>query len=476
MTSTCHRVLITGATIVSMDDVLGVIENAQLVIEGDRIISLASEPSAPPVLATDEVIDARGFIAMPGFVNAHMHTWQTALRGVASNWTLQEYLRWMHAGLATQFTPADVYIGTFAGALNQLNCGTTTLVDWCHNNPTPEHTDAAVDALERSGIRAAFFHGSPKPDPKPGQAPYWEVRHPRKEVERLLAQPRFGSGRHLSVGMAVLGPHYSTLDVALADFRLARELNLTASMHQGGGPARSPDGWAALEREGLLGPNINIVHGNDLADAQLDRFVAAGVTFSLTPESEMTQGHGHPIIGRLRHRGVAASIGVDLESGLSGEMFTAARMALVHQRSLDNEAFRRAAAASDPAIPPTSTIKTVEALRWVTVEGARMLGQIDRIGTITPGKQADLVLIDARLPNMQPLHDPINAALMQTSLANIDSVMVAGRWRKRGGRLIDERQAALDAETWLAPLRDSGRRLAAAVGWHPQHESTLRAH
>ena len=130
----------------------------------------------------------------------------------------------------------------------------------------------------------------------------------------------------------------------------------------------------------------------------------------------MTQGHGHPIIGRLRHRGVAASIGVDLESGLSGEMFTAARMALAHQRAQDNEAFRRAAVASDPVIPPTSTIKTIEALRWATVEGARMLGQIDRIGSIAPGKQADLVIVDARLPNMQPLHDPINAALMQTSL------------------------------------------------------------
>ena len=186
MTSTSHRLLISGATVVSMDDVLGVIENARLVIEGDRIISLSSELSAPPMLATDEVIDARGFIAMPGFINAHMHTWQTALRGVASNWTLLEYFRWMHAGLATQFAPADIYIGTLAGALNQLNCGTTTLVDWCHNNPTPEHTDAAVDALERSGIRAAFFHGSPKPDPKPGQAPYWEVRHPRKDRKSVV--------------------------------------------------------------------------------------------------------------------------------------------------------------------------------------------------------------------------------------------------------------------------------------------------
>ena len=138
----------------------------------------------------------------------------------------------------------------------------------------------------------------------------------------------------------------------------------------------------------------------------------------------------------------------------------------------DNEAFRRAATASDAGISPTATIKMVEALRWASVEGARMLGQLDRIGTLAPGKQADLVLIDARLPNMQPLHDPINAALMQTSLANIDSVMVAGRWRKRGGRLVDERQAVLDPETWLAPLRESGRRMAASVGWRPRHAST----
>lgn len=471
MTSASHRILIAGATVVSMDDALGVVDNARLAIDGERIASLSSGACEAPSQGDVEVIDARGFIVMPGFINAHMHTWQTALRGVASNWTLLEYFRWMHAGLATRFTPDDIHVGTLAGALNQLDCGTTTLVDWCHNNPTPEHTDAAADALERSGIRAAFFHGSPKPDPKPGQAPFWEVAHPRREVERLLAQPRFGTGRRLSLGMAVLGPHYSTLDVARADFRLARELDLTASMHQGGGPARAPGGWEVLEQEGLLGPRINIVHGNDLTDAQLDRFVGAGVSFSVTPENEMTQGHGHPIVGRLRDRGVAASIGVDLESGLSGEMFTAARIALVHQRSLDNQAFRQAARGTDPVIPPTSTLRTIDALRWATVEGARMLGQLDRIGTVTPGKQADLVLIDARRPNMQPLHDPVAAALMQTSLANIDSVMVAGRWRKRGGRLVGDDQVPLDPERWLAPLRESGRRLAAAVGWHPAHRA-----
>jgi len=463
MPSTFRPVLISGATVVSMDDGVGVIEDAQLLVEGESIASVTASPRDARFSGDAEVVDGRGFIVLPGFVNAHMHTWQTALRGMASNWTLLEYFRSMHAGLATHFTPADVHIGTYAGALNQLNCGTTTLVDWCHNNPTSEHTDAAVEALEKSGIRAAFFHGSPKPDPRPGQRPFWEVPHPRAEIERLRTQPRFRSQGLMSLGMAVLGPHYSTLNVAVADFSLARELDLTASMHQGGGVARAPDGWTVLEREGLLGPNINIVHGNDLDDAQLDRFVAAGVSFSITPENEMTQGHGHPIVGRLRARGVSPSIGVDLESGLSGETFTAARIALVHQRALDNAAFRRAASPGAPVIPPTSTITTLEALRWVTVEGARMLGQLDRIGSIAPGKQADLVLIDARQPNMQPVHDPVNTALMQTSLANIHSVMVAGRWRKRDGRLVDDSGHALHPESWLAPLRESGRRLAAAL-------------
>lgn len=116
---------------------------------------------------------------------------------------------------------------------------------------------------------------------------------------------------------------------------------------------------------------------------------------------------------------------------------------------------------------PTSTVRTLEPLRWATVEVARMLGQQDRIGSLAPGKQADLVLIDARLPNMQPVHDPVSAVLMQTSLLDIDSVMVAGRWRKRRGALVDDAGQPLDPQTWLPALRESGRRLAAGVGWQP---------
>jgi cytosine/adenosine deaminase-related metal-dependent hydrolase len=408
-----------------------------------------------PSLGADghEIIDATGCIVTPGFVNAHMHTWQTALRGVAANWTLLEYFQKMHAGLATAFGPEDLFIATRMGALNQLNCGTTTLADWCHNNPTPPHNDAAIEGLLTTGIRAAFFHGTPKPDPKPGQVPFWEVPHPRAEVERLLKAHQ--GHALLSIHAAVLGPHYSTLDVAMHDFRMARELGLIASLHQGGGAARTPDGWERLEEAGLLGPNINIVHGHALSDAQLQRFCELGMSFSAAAESEMSQGHGHPLTGRLRRFGRAPSLGVDLESVLSGDMITQARIALGIQRSLDNVAHRE----QHGTIPPTSTITTREALAWITVEGARMLQQLDRIGTLVPGKQADLVVIRASDLNMQPVHDPVSSVVFQASLANIDSVMVAGRWKKRAGKLL-----AGDLSADLDRLRASGEKITQAMG------------
>jgi cytosine/adenosine deaminase-related metal-dependent hydrolase len=443
-------VLIRGATVITMDrqgDLVG-----DVLVRGSSIADIAPHVAAPDGA---EVVDAAGWIVIPGLVNAHMHTWQTALRGIAANWTLPEYFRKMHAGLATVFEPEDLRIATYVGALNQLDGGTTTLADWCHNNRTPAHNDAAIDGLLASGIRAAFFHGTPKPDPKPGETPFWEVPHPRAELERLL---RAHAGRELlSVHAAILGPHYSTLEVALHDFAMARELGVIASLHQGGGPARTPDGWRRLETAGLLGDHVNIVHGHALDDEQLERFCELRMSFSAAAESEMSQGHGHPLTGRLRAFGRAPSLGVDLESVLSGDMLTQARIALGMQRSLDNVAHREA----HGTIPPTSTITTREALSWITVEGARMLRQDDRIGSLAAGKQADLVLIRATDLNLQPVHDPVSTVVFQASLANVDSVMVAGRWKKRGGRLV-----GVELARPLAELAASGRKIAGALGLH----------
>lgn len=419
-------------------DAAGVLHDADLLIEGDCIAAIGKIPASGA-----EVIDATGFIVIPGLVNAHLHTWQTALRGIAADWSLAEYLRKMHAGLATVFTPRDLHIATLVGALNQLNCGTTTLVDWCHNNPTPEHDDAAIDALHESGIRAAFFHGSPKPDPSKGSSPFWEIPHPRAELDRIHKHSIRG---RVSLSAAILGPHYSTLEVTLHDFRMARDLGLIASMHVGGGQARCPEGWRCLEQEDLLGPSTNIVHGNSLTGDQFARFCSLGVRFTVAPAVEMSMGHGLPVTGRLRQCGAAPSLGIDVETNVSGEMLTAARTALEVQRALDHKG-------NCPSVIPAR-----EALEWATIEGARMLGLADSIGSLAPGKQADLVMIDARTLNMQPVHDPVAAVVTQASLANIDSVMVAGEWYKRGGRLLVD---GLDRR--LAELRESGERILRSI-------------
>jgi 5-methylthioadenosine/S-adenosylhomocysteine deaminase len=446
-----RRILISGATILSLDATLGDLPRGDILVEDSRIAAIA-----PRIEAEDaERVEATGRIAVPGFVNAHMHSWQTGLRGLAADWTLLEYFRWVHAGLATRFRPEDIGIATLIGALGQIDAGTTTLVDWCHNNPTPEHTDAAVEALAESGIRAAFFHGSPKPDPKPGEPHFSEVPHPRAEVERLR-RGRFASNESLlTLGLAILGPHYATMAVARADFRLAREFGLVASMHQGGGAAKTPGGWEKLIAEGLVGPGINIVHGNDLPDALFSRLVDLGASFSVTPENEMTQGHGFPVTGRLLARGAAPSLGVDLESVLAGDMMGVARIALGMQRALDNARSRE----ETGAIPPTSTIRVRKALSWITIEGARMLGLEHRIGSLAPGKQADITLIDARALHLQPVHDPAATVIMQAGRGDVEAVMVAGRFRKRGGRLLAE---GLDAK--LAQLAASGRRIVEELG------------
>jgi cytosine/adenosine deaminase-related metal-dependent hydrolase len=231
-------------------------------------------------------------------------------------------------------------------------------------------------------------------------------------------------------------------------------------MHQGGGPAVSPGAWDVIEERGLLGPDVNIVHGQSLSDDQLARFCAQGVTFSIAPENEMTQGHGFPITGHVRRHGGVVSLGVDLESVISGDMFTVARMALGMQRSLDNDASRR----EQGSIPATSTVRTREALEWITIDGARALGLEDRIGSLSPGKQADIVLLDSGMLNMQPVSDPVSSVVMQASLANVDSVMVAGKFYKRNGQLL------ADVTSGLRELEASGHRIYGELQARKQQE------
>ena len=429
-----------------MDPDIGDHARADILIRGSHIAAIGPDLPAPEGA---ETIDAAGRIAMPGFVNAHIHTWQTGLRGVAADWTISEYLRAMHAGLATHFAPDDILIANHLGALDQLHAGTTTIADWCHNNPTPDHTDAALDGLDASGIRAVFLHGSPKPDPKPGQPHFSEIPMPRDEVLRFRRGRLSRDDALVTMGLAVLGPQMAVQAVCDADMALARELDLVASMHVSG-RMLTPGGFARLAEKGLLGPSTNIVHGNALGDYELGQLTGLGVSFSLTPEVELQMGFGNPLTLRLRALGAPISLGSDVESDMSADMFAVTRAALQAARHEANLLHR----AAHGSAPDSITIRSREALEWATMGGARMLRLEDRIGSLKPGKEADIVLLDARAINLRPVHDPIASILFHAGPQNVETVIVGGKVVKSGGRLVN-----VDLDVLLDRLETSGRRI-----------------
>lgn len=434
------RILLQGARVITMAPNRPDAEEVDVLIEGDRISAIGVGLDSKDA----EIVDFSGRILIPGLVNAHLHVWQAGLRSVGADWTLEEYLAHMHGDVARHCKPADMQIAGWFGALSQINCGTTTVGDWCHNNPTPEHTDAAIEGLSQAGIRAVFMHGTPYTAP--------DAAYPVHEIDRLLT----GVLRHnalITLGMAIRGPQYSTSEVAIADFRCARERKLIVSMHQSGGRPGAP--WEAVHSEGLIGPYTNIVHGAGLTPDWIKRLVDAGASFTSTPENELGQGHCTPLVGQLLALGSAPSLGTDVDSVVSGEILIAARVALAHQRGVDHEQHRLA---NNGMFSPKPTITSKQALSWATVEGARAMGLSDQVGRIEPGMQADIVAIDARAINLWPAHDPIAAAL-QASIANIEAVMIGGRWRKRGHALVN-----VNIENVKAKALESGERLAYELG------------
>jgi 5-methylthioadenosine/S-adenosylhomocysteine deaminase len=441
------RILIKNGTIVSMDRQTGDLRG-DLLVENERIAAISSAIEASDA----QIIDASTMIVSPGLINSHIHTWETGLRGIAGDWTMPQYVQAMHRGLATHFRPDDINIANLMGALTSINSGITTIVDWCHNNPTPEHTDAAIEGLQESGVRAVFLHGSPKPNPKPGQKHFSEMPMPRAEVERLLKASR---NARITLGLAVLGPTYSIYDVTRQDLQLARELDLVASMHVAGVTPVSPDGFRRIVADALAGDKTNIVHGNDLSDEELRQLTGRGVQFTVTADVELQMGFGNPLTGRLRLLGAPMSIGSDVEITARPDMFGIIRTTLQTQRNIDHIQSLRTTAKANEKI----SITCREAFAWATVNGAKMLGLDHRIGSLAVGKQADIVLLRKDDLNMFPVHDPLSSLVTQAGISNVDTVLIGGRVVKRGGQLlfanIAEKKAALQ-RSGERILRDFG--------------------
>jgi 5-methylthioadenosine/S-adenosylhomocysteine deaminase len=424
------RTLIECGWLVSMDDKVGDHKDARILIEGSRIVAAGKGIEAD----ADEVIDARDKIVMPGLIDAHIHTWQAGLRAIGSEWLGPDYHKNIHANLATHYGPEDNYIGNLIGALGQIDGGVTTIWDWCHNITSLEHAERSADGLEESGIRALFAHGTAKPPTRPGELPYTHVPHPRDRIE-ALRNGRFASDdRLVTLSMAILGPHWGTYEVAEQDLKLARELNLMSTSHA---TRKIPDqvapgGYGKLVKAGLIGPDHNLVHGNYIEDEELKPLVEAGASITATVLVEL---HGHaaePVTLRVKNFGGMPSIGIDVEPIVTGEMFREMQAALLHARWAS---LRDNAAAGKPPFQ-TIPIKSREALMWATIGNARAMGMEDQIGSITPGKKADIVMLRANDLNLFPVHDPLLSITDQAHGGNVDTVIIDGVIRKQGGKRV----------------------------------------
>jgi 5-methylthioadenosine/S-adenosylhomocysteine deaminase len=420
------RLLIENGYVLTMDDSLGELERGCVLVEGDRIVEVA-----PAIDVSDaERIDAAGMVVMPGFVDTHRHTWQTALRAICADWTLMEYFRGVRMNVSPEYTAADVYAGNFVGALEALDAGVTSILDFSHCNNSPEHADAGIAGLRDAGIRAVYAYGY---YPSPVAEPAFTSQADRIADARRVQAEHFSSGDSLlTMGVAITEAGLLPWADTEAEVRSARELGVLLTAHTGCvWGSQSTMGVRELGAHGLLDAAQVHVHCNALPDEDFQLLAGAGAKVSSTPETELQMGMGHPVIGRALAHGMKPTLGCDIVSLNGGDMFAQMRIGLQFERAMENDPVIQSG-----AMPGRLGLGVRDALRWATVNGAEALGLGSRIGSLVPGKQADLILVGGEALNMVPRPEPVGSVVVQANASNVDTVLVAGRVVKRGGALV----------------------------------------
>src|SRR5579862_7957408 len=280
------KTLIQGGYVLTLDPALGDLPNTDVLIEGQTITAIGKDLPAGP---DANVIDARKRIVMPGFVDTHRHTWQTPVRGVLPSCTLDEYFAGMLNNIGIQYRAEDVYIANLMGALEALNAGVTTLLDWSHVNNTPEHSDAAVNGLADAGIRAVYAHGVPVGNQ---WWAYSSLDHP-EDIWRIRKTYFQSDDQLLTLAMAARAPGNTTPEVATHDWKLARDLGIRISVHVGMRlTGVHVNRVLTLNQLGLMGSDTTYIHFTDSTDEELDLIAKTGGSASVAPFVEMLMGHG----------------------------------------------------------------------------------------------------------------------------------------------------------------------------------------
>ncbi|WP_458190249.1 amidohydrolase family protein [Haladaptatus sp. NG-WS-4] len=422
------QTIIQNGTVVSLDPEIGELDEADILVEDGEIVEIGHGLTA----SNADVIDASNHIVLPGFVDSHIHIAQTQVRGIAGDWSLMgEYFEHMLGNITGLYRPEDMYLGGLFGALEKLHTGTTTALDWSYPN-TLEHGERAVDALKDAGLRAVYTYGPPGDD----AAKWWyesDVGLPEQNIRELYDE-KIRDDNMLSLALGLRGPDFCTDEISRSDMGLARELEALATIHMGADQWTSSmynddyQGFGAIHD--MLGPDVNIAHGNHFTQEDIQHAVDAGASFSSTPEVEMQMGHGIPVTGKVLEAGGRPTWGVDVCSNISGDMGSQMRIGLQVQRMFDNQ----------PLLEDGEEVMSVnltarDTLEMATIEGARALNMEDEIGTLTTGKRADIIMVDASDFMTAPSHSPVQTVVFQADPSHIDTVLVDGEVVKANGEL-----------------------------------------
>ena len=383
------------------------------------------------------VIDAANRIVVPGFVDTHHHFYQGLLRNILTNGLLNpDYGRDIGNTLTPAYAPADAYAGVLVTALGMIDMGTTTAVDTSQVSHTPEHSDACIRALQESGIRAVYAYWR-------GSGP--DAKYPQ-DIVRLQRSYFNSKDQLLTLAMG------SSLDAKI--FAYAREVGVPTVSH--GVNNNTEPRLLELARAGLLRPGDEYIHCTHLSDAGWRAIKDSGGQVSIAAPIEMAMGHGMPPIQEALDHGIRPSLSSDVDATMAQDPFTLMRSAFTLQRLLLLQRARK----GEQNLPALLSCRDV--LEFATIEGARCAGLESKVGTLTPGKEADIVLLTADRLNVWPLNNAPGAVVNVMNPSNVDTVFIGGKVRKWRGQLVGvdvPRVLRLVQEARDAVVRRSGFRM-----------------
>src|SRR5215212_7056627 len=414
-------ILLKGGCVLSLDRAVGDFEQADVLIEGKKISAVRTNINAPNA----QVIDAKNRIVMPGFVDTHRHMWQGFLRNVLPDGSLDDYRNVVQRTFGAKMIPDDVYAADLISALGAIDSGVTCVLDWSHIGNSPEHTDACIKGLQESGVRGVFAYGAGQNES--GRVMEIATSKYPGDIARLRKQHFSSDDQLTTLYLAALG---GPPEAAVAQFKAARDVGARISIHVGVGEfGRS----AFIEKVNALNglkEDTTYIHCCTLNDTEWKLIKDTGGTVSIASYVETLMGHGNPPTQKAIDLGIRPSLSVDVETSVPNDFFTQMRTVLSLQK---NEVWARRLGGQKDA---GKFLTAREVVEFATIEGARANGLDKKIGSLTPGKEADIIMLRTDLLNVLPINNAIGAVVTSMTAQNVDTVLIAGKVVKRNGKLV----------------------------------------